>query len=213
MYTWLNSKKALIWRITHINNLSWILDNGLHASSSSIQSTDFMSIGNTEIINRRNTRQVNLPPYGTLKDYIPFYFTPFSPMMLNIHTGTGVSQHLNNDIIILVASLRKLEKFGIRFLFTDRHACLQLANYFDNLDDLPKLAWELWQKRDFQRDPEDPEKMDRYQAEALIYQYLPIKNIEGIVCYTDELELKIKEWVNNKGLLIKVITKPRWYFE
>lgn len=212
IYTSLNPEKALIWRTTHISNLTWILGNGLHAANSSMQAC-YKPIGNLEVINRRNNRKVRLPPYGVLSDYIPFYFTPFSPMMLNILTGRGVTQYQKNDLVIFVASLRTIEKLGIKFLFTDRHAYFELANYFDDLEDLSKLDWKLWQHRDFQRDPDAPEKMDRYQAEALIHRRLPIENIEGIVCYTNELELQIKELVNERGLSLKVIARPTWYFE
>ena len=44
-------------------------------------------------------------PGGTLSDYVPFYFTPFSPMAYNIHTGLGVNRINWRDIVVLVASL------------------------------------------------------------------------------------------------------------
>lgn len=188
------------------------MENGLHAANSSIQAC-YKPIGNLEIINRRNNRKINLPPYGVLSDYIPFYFTPFSPMMLNILTGRGVTQYPKADLIIFVASLKSIKKLGIKFLFTDRHAYFELTNYFEDLEDLTKLDWKLWQHRDFQRDPDDPEKMDRYQAEALIYRHLPIEGIEGIVCYTNELELQLKELIHDRRLSLKVFAKPAWYFQ
>lgn len=213
MYTKLNPDNALIWRLTHRENLSWILDNGLHCASSSFQAPNYITIGNNEVIDKRKNRPVSSPPGGTLNDYIPFYFTPFSPMMYNIHTGKSVTQYPNTEIIILVSSLRYVAKAGIKFLFTDRHASYTLANYYGSLKDLIKLDWGLWQQRDFQRDPENPEKMDRYQAEALIYRHLPIESLQGIVCFTTELESKIKQQVNDKGLSLKVKANPDWYFK
>ena len=86
----LNVQKALIFRITHRKNLRWLLDNGLHSSTSEHLDPDFISVGNPELIRRRNRRVVPISPSGTLADYIPFYFTPYSPMLLNIRTGHGV---------------------------------------------------------------------------------------------------------------------------
>jgi|SRR5215218_1829987 len=80
-------EKALIFRATHRSNLPWVLANGLHSRSSVRQDPNFVAIGNTEVIARRQKREVPIPPGGDLADYIPFYFTPYSPMLLNIKTG------------------------------------------------------------------------------------------------------------------------------
>lgn len=212
MYKILNSEKALIWRITHFDNLKWILDNGLHSSNSSCQSSDFIPIGNPELIHKRKNRVVPVSPGGTLADYVPFYFTPYSPMLLNVHTGK-VQYYPNDKLIFLVTNLHELTKNNIKFLFTDRHAYLAGAKYFSTLEELIQLPWSLWQQRDFRKDPENLEKTDRYQAEALVYKHLPIESLQGIVCYSNEVELFIKRLVELKSLSIKVVVKPNWYFE
>ena len=84
IYKNLNPEKALIWRIVHRDNLSWILDNGLHCANSTVQSPNYINIGNSDLIDKRRHRRVPIPPGGTLSDYVPFYFTPFSVMMKNI---------------------------------------------------------------------------------------------------------------------------------
>src|SRR5215469_14169931 len=118
----LNAKKALIFRITHRDNIPWILKNGLHASSSHVLDRNFRVIGNVDLINKRANRRVMIGPGGTLSDYVPFYFTPFSIMMYNIHTGYGVPNVPNNEIVILVSSLHRIQELGIQFVFTNQHA-------------------------------------------------------------------------------------------
>jgi hypothetical protein len=213
LYTYLNPEKALIWRITHKDNISGILQNGLYCANSSIQIPSYIPIGNMELIGKRKSKPILIAPGGTLSDYIPFYFTNFSPMLYNIHTGRGVRQYHNREIVILVSDLHLVKQQGLQFLFTDRHAYCELANYFSDLESLSKIDWMSLQRRDFIRDPEDPEKFDRYQAEALIYKYLPIDSLKGIVCYTDELKLKIQQEVDLIGLPLTVVAKPTWYFE
>ncbi len=71
----------------HRDNVPWILDNGLHCKNARVADPHFVPIGNLDLIDRRSRHQVPHPPYGTLADYVPFYFTPFSPMFFNIHTG------------------------------------------------------------------------------------------------------------------------------
>jgi hypothetical protein len=50
-----------------------------------------VTIGNNEVIRKRAIKEVPIPPKGTLDDYVPFYFTPYSMMLYNIHTGYRVN--------------------------------------------------------------------------------------------------------------------------
>ncbi|MGO4612234.1 DarT ssDNA thymidine ADP-ribosyltransferase family protein, partial [Variovorax sp. 2RAF20] len=68
----------MIWRIVHRDNIPWILTNGLHCVNSKIRDPNYVNIGNVDLIDKRRHRIVPVEPGGTLTDYIPFYFTPFS---------------------------------------------------------------------------------------------------------------------------------------
>lgn len=213
VYSNLNPDKALIWRITHRRNLPWILANGLHAGNSAARSPDWVTIGNEDLINRRAHRSVPLTPGGVLNDYVPFYFTPFSPMMYNIYTGRGgVRQVLNTDIVILVGSLHKVAELGLPFVYTDRHAYPVTANYYNNLDSLSQIDWLLLQQRNFQRDPNDPEKIERYQAEALIHGHVPIDALLGAVCYTQGVQQEIQQQADELRVKFDIHCLPAWYF-
>lgn len=212
-YPNLNPDKALIWRITHRRNLPWILTNGLHAGNGGTRSPDWVTIGNEELIDRRAHRVVPLPPGGVLNDYVPFYFTPFSPMMYNIYTGRGgVRQVANADIVILVSSLRRVAELNLPFVYTDRHAYPVTARYFNDLASLNAIDWPLLQQRNFQRDPNDPEKVERYQAEALIHGQVPIQALLGVVCYTQAIQRELQEQAEQLGVQLDIRCIPQWYF-
>lgn len=98
------------------------------------------------------------------------------------------------------------------FLFTDSHAYYQWADYYSNLADLDKIDWPLLQRRDFKRDPEDPAKFERYQAEALIHQHLPVGGLLGIVCYTEPLKQRIEQEIQAHNLSLPVYARTGWYF-
>ncbi len=212
-YPSLNPEKALIWRILHRANLPWVLQSGIHCGNSSIRSPNWVSIGNAELIDKRAVRPVPVHPGGTLGDYVPFYFTPFSVMLRNIHTGwNGIKQVPNADIVILVSSLPRVSQLGLPFLFTDSHAYSGLANFYDDLARLDRIDWPLLQRRDFKRDPEDPGKLERYQAEALVYRQVPLAALLGIVCYTDVIRAEIESKMQALGVALPVHTRPNWYF-
>lgn len=213
-YPNLNPEKALIWRIIHRDNLAWILDNGLHCASANVQAPNYVVIGNVDLISRRRDRAVPVAPGGTLSDYVPFYFTPFSPMMYNIHTGRGeVQQRRNEEICILVSSLRRVHELGLGFAFTDRHAYTPLARYFNALDQLAQVDWPLLQARNFVRNPDDPEQIERYQAEALIHRHLPIEGLLAVVCFTQAVKARLDAQAQAKGLKLDVRVMPQWYFQ
>lgn len=211
-YERLNAENAYIWRIVHRQNLPWILDHGLVCANGLERDPNFVQIGNADLIGRRAHRAVPIAPGGTLSDYVPFYFTPFSPMMYNIYTGRTVRQQRNEDICMLVSTLPVLQRLGTSFVFTDRHAYTQLARFFNDLASLDQVDWPLLQSRNFKRNPDDPEQIERYQAEALVYQQLPVTALTAIVCYTQQVKRELEELAAARNLNVTVQALPNWYF-
>ncbi len=134
--------------------------------------------------------------------------------MYNVRFDPLVSdcQRSNKEIVILVSSLYKLQEIEKDFVFTDRHAYTPLAQFYNDLSELDKIDWDLLQIRNFQRNPDDPEQIERYQAEALVHQYLPIEGLLGIICYTDETKQEIEEQIQSHGLNLNVHKRQDWYF-
>ena len=134
-------------------------------------------------------------------------------MLYNIRTGWGgLRQRTNDEIVIMVASLRDLDQDRTPFVFTDRHAYLQTAQFFISLDDLNKLDWAILQARDFKRDENDLGKVERYQAEALIHSTIPIEALRGIVCYSDDALEQVSAACAGGRLCLQIVKKPGWYF-
>jgi hypothetical protein len=208
----LNPERARIFRVTHRDNVPWILEHGLHAATSKVLDPNFKSIGNPDLIDKRAQRVVEVGPGGTLSDYIPFYFTPFSIMMLNIHTGYNVKQVPSEEIVILVSSLHRIAELGIRFVFTDQHAYPVTASYFTALDDLQYIDWNLLNRRDFKHNPDDPGKKERYQAEALIWKHLPAEGLLGICSYTEAVDAGIRIELAKRKIEMQTIVRRGWYF-
>jgi hypothetical protein len=208
----LNPDKALIFRIVHVDNVPWIMDHGLHCRNTDCFDKNYVNIGNIDLIDKRKHRAVPIAPGGFLSDYVPFYFTPFSIMLLNITTGRGVPRQSKQDIVIVVSSLPRLQQHKIPFVFTNQHAYPVNAHYFNNLADLRQIDWPLLQARDFRHDPDDPAKKERYQAEALAHQHVPVAALLGIGCFNTQTEQRLQAWLAERGLNLTLTVKPQWYF-
>jgi hypothetical protein len=209
----LTPEKALIFRIIHRDNLAWIVKNGLHCASSNILDPQYERIGDQELIHKRTRKFIDIPPGGTLADYVAFYFTPCSPMLLNIRTGfRGIRQRSNEEILILVSSLSRVRKAGLQYLFTDRHAYLKAAEFWSDLGMLVRINWSILQERDFRKDPDEPDKFERYQAEALIHRWMPIDALLGVACCSAPVASDVKRALDRLGSTLRVVARPEWYF-
>lgn len=210
----LTAARGLLFRITHVANLPWLLRHGLHAAQGQITDPDFVAIGNPDLIDKRTRRAVTLPPGGMLSDFVPFYFTPKSPMLLNIKTGyRGITKRPNEDIAVLISSCQHMAAQRVTVLYTDRHAYSLTAEWTADANDLATmLDWNILRRHDFARDDAYPDKMERYQAEALAYRHVPPAALLGIGCVSDPVRLAIEQVIRTSGAALQVFSRPGWYF-
>ena len=113
--------------------------------------------------------------------------------------------------MILVYYLNRILKLNLPFVFTDMHAYYEWANFYISLDDLDKIDWKMLQLRDFKRDPNDPMKFERYQAEVLVHNYCPVDALLGMVCYTDDVKAQLEAYVQQRSLSLTIATRPDWF--
>ncbi len=210
----LTASRGLLFRITHVANLPWLLRHGLNAAGGQVADADFVAIGNPDLIDKRARRVVPLPPGGMLSDYVPFYFTPKSPMLYNIKTGhKGITKRSNNDIAVLVSSCQRMTAGGVTMLYTDRHAYTMTATWTAEAADLTTLIdWDMLRRHDFARDNTYPDKMERYQAEALAHLHVPPAALLGIGCASDDVRSAIEQAVGTSGASVQVFSRPGWFF-
>jgi hypothetical protein len=209
----LTQEKGLIFRITHRDNVPWILDNGMHASGGEVRDPNWKNIGNLDLIDKRSRRSVPVSPGGCLSDYVPFYFTPYSIMMFNVITGYNVKMVPRDEIVIFVSSLPHVVKKGLEVVFTNQHAYPPMADYYCDLALLSEIDWSILDRHDFKNDPDDPGKKERYQAEALIWKHVPLDALQGVCCYTKAVEEWIHAEIERRGLAFNAAVQPDWYFK
>lgn len=201
-----------IFRITHFKNLPFIMRNGLNCPNSDIKDPDFEPIGFPTLVHNREERMVPLPPNGTLSDYIPFYFWYKSPMLYVIHKGNDpeVIQTPQEEIVYLVSSFEKLQKCNCQFLFTDRHAMLDYANFYGRIEDIDKLNWDIIKSDKWGRQY-GPERREMKQAECLVFKHLPYEAIIGVAVKNEIMLEKVTNILTGFDKP-DVKIKPNFYF-
>lgn len=208
----INSQRRFCYRITHIENLPLILQHGIITRLHPNVNVGYTEIGNPEIIDVRSQTQVRIPRYGTIGDYVPFYFTPRSMMLYNIITGFRhpvVPRRNQNEILVIRCVINDLSQLS-RWFFTDGHASDMATNHFNDLNMLNNIDWNCIQNSNFSKSDGDYDRPRRYQAEFLVYREVPVRAIESLhVASEDAANYAMNHVANNLNLAVHI---SREYF-
>jgi len=181
-----------LYHMTHIANLDSILKYGLLAHNNPYKQQD---ISNKQVNSRRSHRETIY--YRKVHDYVPFYFNPRNAMLYrNL-------QKYGDDIIIL--KFRRELLLQKDTIFTNKNASTDSVKYFNNFKDLDKLNWKyIWSSSWYDRilGINDEIIKKTMMAEVLVYNRVSIDYLEGIVCKSKEMKLKLEEKYQNIDIYV-----------
>ncbi len=125
-----------IYRIVHIDNIEHLLKNGMYHRGHANADPNYINIGDSDLIAQRHDYPVGInPPGGALGEYVPFYFGPLSPMLLNIKTGyRGITQRPQRDIIYIACKVSDVVRHCPNWCFTDGHAKNKITTFYNTLE-------------------------------------------------------------------------------
>ena len=193
--------------MTSVNNLDNIISQGGLLSKNKIVETNvqYEDIANHDVQDKRIQTIVPFPPGGNLHCYVPFYFWGLTPMLL-------VNKHRQNDIVFLVTYTDTVAKAKLPFAFTDRHAVVRYAQFYNDLQELNNLDWRTIELKYWADTLEDLARKEKKQAEFLIHEKLPWDKIYGIAVNNESNLAKVEGSLN--GLEHKPIVKVKkeWYY-
>lgn len=179
--------------MTHVDNLESIFKYGLQSHNNPYKKRD---ISNTEVNQRREQRE-NI--YGRkIHDYVPFYFNPRNAMMY---------KNRDEDVVILAFSKKLLLKNNV--IFTNQNAATSSVKFYQNIDDLEKINWEIVQSQSWCCKPEYVKQI--MMAEVLVYNYVGLENLLGIYCKNNSMkDVLIKKYDLKSH---QVAVKPNLFFK
>jgi prepilin-type processing-associated H-X9-DG protein len=204
---------TLIYHITHIDNLPSILKSDGLLANSKLKKTDYIDIAHGHIQDRRAITLVPCSVGGCLHDYIPFYFAPRSPMLYAIHRG-NVQKYKDgqNQVIYLVSEAEIIASNKLNFVFTDGHAAVDLSEFYDKLNDLCNIDWNIMKANYWANTNEDNDRTRRRQAEFLVHQFCHWTLIQEVSVIDSIIEQQVKKILQNFNLQTPVKMKPSWYY-
>lgn len=208
---------TLIYRMVHVDSLPTILARGaLHAPASTPDDgLPYRTIHNPQVQATRHQKAVPCGPRGTVHDYVPFYFGPLSPMLLNLKTGRvdGYDEG-QQPLVYLVSTAQSVAEAGCRYVFTDGHGLATFTNWFDDLAHLEAVDWGVVGERYWRDTLEDNDRQRRKQAEFLVLQSLDWNLIAGIGVLNTAMKARVEgilaEHPLRKQVVVKI--KPALYY-
>ena len=209
-------KQINIYRITHIENIPYILKYGITHKNSKYSNPNFKAIGDTSLIDTRSNKTVAITNGGiaiktiTLGDYIPSYFGVKMPMLYVIqHGGNFVPQATKaEDIVYMACSVIKIYNLGYEFYFSDGHATDMLTTFYNKkeIQNLNKIIDWKAVKTSYWGGEDNLDIKRKKQAEFLVREDIPPNCIIGYGCYNENSKNKLVSFGINKEL-IKIIPK------
>ncbi|MFN6527284.1 DUF4433 domain-containing protein [Nostoc sp. ChiSLP03a] len=105
-----------------------------------------------------------------------------------------------------------IQSEGLAFAFTDGHAVMAYINFYDNLQQLNVIDWQLMKSNYWFNKPEDPDRKCRRQAEFLIHQFCPWTLIQEIGVIDSTIEQQVRKILQNFNIQTPVKINPSWYY-
>jgi len=200
-----------IYHITHVDNLSGIIEKGGLYCDRDAKKINFVGIGHKHIKTRRDNTRVPKGPGGVVSDYVPFYFAPRSPMLCAIHSGAVAGYKGGQvSVIHLCSSTEAVEAEGLEWVFTEGQAAMDFTDFFDDFEDLKKIDWPLMKAKYWHDTNDQPDRKRRRQAEFLVHTFFPWKLVFEIGVCNAATEQKVQEILN--GNKPPVTVRQGWYY-
>ncbi len=193
-----------VYRMTHIDNIEHILQNGITHRNSPNHNQNYITIGDISLINTRDTKQVTVDNGDfldfdastiTLGDFIPFYFGVKMPMLFVIQNGGNfvITSTPASKIVYMVCPVSRIIKKYENYYFSDGHATDNLTSFYNKtrINDLSKIIEWNAVKASYWGGQDNLNVKRKKQAEFLVSDDVEPNLIFGFGCYNDVAKNKL----------------------
>jgi hypothetical protein len=185
----------------HLDNIPSIIEHGLLSNSEQVRKgIEHHSIALSAIQTTRSTMRVTCGPKGVVHDYVPFYFSTVSPMLLSVVNAKNVDQ---NFLIHLLLPIQIIQKPTVVFSDASANREAGVPRFFENPTELNRLDWDQIDSRKWTSSSEDAKH--RRMAEVLVHKSVPWSEIPRIVVWNDGIKEFVEEECAKQNAIIPQI--------
>jgi len=168
-----------------------------------------------DIQNQRQARAIPCGPGGTIHDYVAFYFGYLSPMLLQLHTGRVAGYTEGQEALLyLVSTAQDVAAAGCGFVFSDGHGIAAFTSWFDDLERLGEVDWEMVYERYWSDNVNDTDRQRRKQAEFLVYRHCDWSLIREIGVVNGTMKSRVEHITAGapRAAIHPVRVRRQWYY-
>lgn len=134
-------------------------------------------------------------------------------MLYAIHMG-NVNECTagQKDIVYLISNTRRVDAEGCKYVFSDGHGIMTFSDFYDDLNDLEAIDWDIMIAKYWRDTFEDPDRKRRRQAEFLVYLQFPWNLIEEIGVINRSVESDVDSVVSKASYKPPVRIRGDWYY-
>lgn len=193
-------KNKYFFHFTHLKNLDSIVKNGLLCTNKkNTLGIQHLNVAAQSIQERRSTMKVTCDPKGMVHDYVPFYLCSTNPMFLSLVNKKNVDQPF---VIFFAISIEYVNRDNV--VFTNASAnTTEPPDFFNDPKDLNQLDWEVIGTKKWGRGTDD--ELHKRMAEVLIYERVPITDIEYIVVWNKSIKEEVEKIFEKNNVKCPVI--------
>jgi hypothetical protein len=187
-----------IYHFTDFGNIPKIVEaGGLHCDAHMVDHClGFTECAEVGIKSARRAKPVPVEPYGTVGDYVPFYYAPRSPMMSSITHGKVPGYTNSKNLVYLVSDLDAVHAADLVWVCTDGNARSGLTQFFNTWADLgANTDWQVIRTRMWSNTETDGDRRRRRMAEFLVHKFFPEELVSAIFVHNNKMALKIRSTV------------------
>ncbi len=203
-------KEIYLFRLTHIENIPHILKNGITHVDSENRNKDYISIGDSSLINTRT--EIILGNGKKISEYTPFYFGTRMPMLYVIQNGhNGVKQVSKENIVYSVSSIQKIISVNLDYVFFDGHARNSFSQCYSSEDvgEINEiLDWNAINSR-YWKNENDTDLKRRKAAEFLVHGDISYSAIINFLVSGQNSMKKLIDFGVSENM---IKTSGEWFF-
>lgn len=200
-----------LYRLVHIDNIPLVMADGIVAPPLRKEDVRYVSIGNPELVAKRNDDVVTTIHGTTFRigDFVPFYFYARMPMLYNIQHGYGVPKVTPENLVYVVVPIQSIMDSDLLCYFSDGHALNRNIVHFYERQDVARMDDLLDKESILSNDWGNDSLIGiRKQAEFFVGGIVEPNNIYRLICYNESA----KQRLLNMGVTWQIqVSKEAYY--
>jgi len=115
-------------------------------------------------------------------------------------------------LIYAVSTVEAIVQAGLDFVFSDGHGIAAYTRWYDVLNDLDKVDWDMAYADYWADTVDDMDRQRRKQAEFLVQRFCPWDVVNRIGVINDAIKERVERILRGKNISLPVEVRRQWYY-